>query len=60
MAVQARTEYQNHAIGWLGNAETAAMLFWALTASAQITMRCVDGWQTLDQAPVTQSIDLAA
>ncbi len=33
------------------NAETAAMLFWALMASGQITMRRVDGWQTLDQAP---------
>ena len=30
------------------NAETAAMLFWALMASGQITMRRVDGWQTLD------------
>jgi putative transposase len=28
-------------------AETAAMLFWALLASEQITMRQVDGWQTL-------------
>ena len=27
-------------------AETAAMLFWALLASGQITMRKVDGWQT--------------
>jgi transposase-like protein len=27
-------------------AETAAMLFWALLASGQITMRRVDGWQT--------------
>ncbi len=41
-------------------AETAAMLFWALMASGQITMRRVDGWQTLDQAPVKQPIDLAA
>ncbi len=28
----------------LPNAETAAMLFWALMASGQITMRRVDGW----------------
>ncbi len=42
------------------NAETAARLFWALMASGQITMRRVDGWQTLNQAPVKQSIDLAA
>ncbi len=44
----------------LPNAETAAMLFWALMASGQITMRRVDGWQTLDQAPVKQPIDFAA
>ena len=30
-------------------AETAAMLFWALLASGQITMRRVDGWPTLDR-----------
>jgi putative transposase len=28
-------------------AETAAMLFWALMASGQITIRKIDGWQTL-------------
>ncbi len=33
------------------------MLFWALMASGQITMRRVGGWQTLDQAPVKQLID---
>ena len=44
----------------LPNAETAAMLFWALMASGQITMRRVDGWQTLDQVPVKQPLDLAA
>ncbi len=44
----------------LPNAETAAMLFWALMASGQITMRRVDGWQTLDQAPVEPPLDLAA
>ena len=42
------------------NAETAAMLFWALMASGQITMRRVGGWKTLDQAPLKQLIDLAA
>jgi len=45
----------------LPSAETAAMLFWALMASGQITMRKVDGWQTLDQKladPVP--VDLAA
>jgi putative transposase len=39
-------------------AETAAMLFWALLASGQITMRRVDGWQTLERSPV--DLDLAA
>ena len=32
-------------------AETAAMLFWALLASGQITLRRVDGWQTLAHPP---------
>ena len=36
------------------------MLFWALMASGQITMRRVGGWQTLYQAPVKKPIDLAA
>ena len=35
----------------LPSAETAAMLFWALLASGQITMRKVDGWQTLGREP---------
>jgi putative transposase len=39
-------------------AETAAMLFWALLASGQITPRKVDGWQSLAQAP--GDLDLAA
>jgi len=33
----------------LPSAETAAMLFWALMASGQITIRKVDGWQTLGE-----------
>jgi putative transposase len=41
-------------------AETAAMLFWALLASGQITMRKVDGWQTLTQKLADKPIDLAA
>ena len=41
-------------------AETAAMLFWALLASGQITMRKVDGWQSLAEKPDDQIIDLAA
>jgi transposase-like protein len=44
----------------LPSAETAAMLFWALVASGQITMRKVDGWQTLSQELAPQCIDLAA
>lgn len=39
-------------------AETAAMLFWALLASGQITLRKVDGWQSLAQPPA--ELDLAA
>jgi len=42
----------------LPNAETACMLFWALLANGQITLRKVDGWQTLEQLP--RPIDLAA
>jgi len=44
----------------LPSAETAAMLFWALLASGQITMRKVDGWETLDEKASDQIIDLAA
>jgi putative transposase len=44
----------------LPSADTAAMLFWALLASGQITMRKVDGWQTLAIKPIDQPIDLAA
>ena len=44
----------------LPSAETAAMLFWALLASGQISMRKVDGWQTLTTKPSNQPIDLAA
>ena len=44
----------------LPSAETAAMLFWALLASGQITMRKVDGWQTFTEKPSHQAIDLAA
>jgi putative transposase len=39
-------------------AETAAMLFWALLASGQITMRRLDGWPTLERSPT--DLDLAA
>ena len=44
----------------LPSAETAAMLFWALFASGQITMRKVDGWQSIEQKCSDQPIDLAA
>jgi putative transposase len=41
-------------------AETAAMLFWALLASGQISMRKVDGWPSLAEIPSAQPIDLVA
>jgi len=44
----------------LPSAETAAMLFWALLASGQISMRKVDGWRTLARTSIGQPIDLAA
>ena len=45
----------------LPSAETAAMLFWALLASGQITMRKVNGWQTLGETlAVPLPVDLAA
>ena len=44
----------------LPSAETAAMLFWALLASGQITMRKVNGWPTLAEKPTDPPIDLAA
>ena len=45
----------------LPSAETAAVLFWALLASGQITMRKVDGWQTLAERPAAAvPLDLAA
>jgi putative transposase len=40
-------------------AETAALLFWALLASGQITMRRVDGWQTLERSPPTPVAHIA-
>jgi transposase-like protein len=44
----------------LPSAETAAMLFWALLASGQITMRKVDGWRSLAEKPSDHIIDVAA
>ncbi len=44
----------------LPSAETAAMLFWALLASGQISMRKIDGWHTLATKLIDQPIDLAA
>ncbi len=44
----------------LPSAETAAMLFWALLAAGQITMRKVGGWPTLAEKPIAPCIDLAA
>src|ERR1700744_817375 len=43
----------------LPSAETAAMLFWSLLASGQITMRKVNGWQSLaEKIAEPQTIDL--
>jgi putative transposase len=36
------------------------MLFWALLASGQISMRKIDGWRTLASKLLDQPIDLAA
>lgn len=36
------------------------MLFWALIASGQISMRKIHGWHTLPAKPLDQQIDLAA
>ena len=45
----------------LPSAETAAMLFWALFASGQITMRKVNRWQTLGESLAAPApVDLAA
>ncbi len=44
----------------LPSAETAAMLFWALLACGQITMRKVDGWQSLAEPPASLPLDLVA
>jgi putative transposase len=44
----------------LPSADTAAMLFWALLAAGEISMRKVDGWQTLAEKLVAPVVDLAA
>ena len=44
----------------LPSAETACMLFWALLASGQITLRRVDGWDSLNVEPDQQPLELAA
>jgi putative transposase len=44
----------------LPSADTAAMMFWGRLASGQISMREVDGWNTLARKPTDQPIDLAA
>ncbi len=40
--------------------ETAAMSFWALLVSGQITIAKIDGWRNLAEGPFDQIIDLAA
>ncbi len=45
----------------LPSTETAAVLFWALLTSGQITMRKVNKWQTLnEQLAAAVPVDLAA
>ncbi len=44
----------------LPSAETAAMRFWSLLASRQITMRKIDGWQDLGAPPASMPLDLVA
>lgn len=41
-------------------AETVPMLLWAMSASGQIPMRKVDGWETRSQPIEPMPIDLAA
>lgn len=41
-------------------AQTVPMLLRALLASGQITMRKIDGWQTLDNPIQPMTLDLAA
>ena len=45
----------------LPSTDTAAMLFWALLASSQITMCKIGGWNTLPTVRSDQkSVDLSA
>ena len=44
----------------LPSADTASMLFWALLASGQISMRKVEGWHSLATKPIDQQFDLSA
>lgn len=45
--------------GLLPAGESVCMLFWALLAKGVVTMRKVDGWETLHQPP-KEELDLAA
>jgi putative transposase len=47
-------------VGVVSGVINAAMLFWALLASGQTSMRKVDGWKTLATKPIDQQFDLAA
>ncbi len=42
------------------SAETAVMLFWAVLASGQLSMRKIDGWKTLTETLSPKAVDLAA
>ena len=55
------TSFNVSAAAMLPSTETAAMLFWVLLTSGQITMRKVDGWQTLgEKLAAAAPVDLAA
>jgi alpha-beta hydrolase superfamily lysophospholipase len=60
VAVRIIARLERLRVGPRGRSALAAMLFWALLASGQITMRKVDGWRSLNETPSDQTIDLAA
>lgn len=62
-AIERLHEESNHSIKTqtvLPSAETAAVLFWALIASGQITMRKINGWPSIAQPIAKSTTDLAA
>jgi hypothetical protein len=55
---KSRATFSGHALCAPKGAETAAMSFWALPASGQITNANIDGWRNLAERPFDQIIDL--